>query len=347
MFGVLKPKHIRNKYHDNNKKDNYREKLSKFLSYIVFQAEHIRIGLEITLCVLLYLFLQSAFPWSFFNVSSEWSTLFSWIAACGLLVYFDQSILCRPVYSLKKARSSDLAGKYDDALGELEKIAPHGSSLIAIPQNTYHLERARILTHATRFDAVEEELTSAKAAGIRDVDYHLARVEYLKASNNIDEALSELQNAWNLIGENPSVMAEEALLILEYKKDYRQAKSLLKKALGSFTFTTYQNDLSGLIYAGYYEVTRLWTGEAEEGIEGLSIVIDQLNSISTYNPEYRSYLASLLVERAYYLVTHQEPDQAVHDTKRANYLCAYPRIIKRTDEIKEELLGRFHIQLDT
>jgi len=345
MTGLPRLHRIHIPYSPPDKTKGRKAAFAHMLSYLVFQAEHARIGLEISACLVVYFLLQFIFPWGSMGVPSGWSSLACWFTACGLLVAFDQFVLCRPMNALKRARHCDIEGRYEQALALLETIGPRSSSFIRFPKVRYHLERAQILTHAAQFEDVESELTFAKDAGLEQSDYHLARCVYFKAKSDIEAALKELQDAQLILGDNPFLIAEEGLLTLEATKDYREAKKLFKKALDVPNVVHLEGGILAMIISGYFEVTRLWTGQAEEAIEGLTYVINQLKSVSFYNREYRPYLAALVLERAYYYATHTEPDAAVLDVKAANELCAYPPIQRRTEDVKEELDWRYSIKL--
>lgn len=321
-------------------------RVSDFLSYLVFQAEHVRIGLEITACVFLYYLVYGIVPWNLLNVSPEWISLFSWFIACLALVWCDQVFLCRPLHIFKKARHMDIDGAYESALHVLEKIGPKSKTWIRFPMPKYHLERTRIFAHAERFVEAEEELELAKQAGLNDAEYRLARCIIHKAKDEVDKAVSELKELHNLIGTNPSLLAEEGILLMHQRRDYREARKLLTQALQDPKVYYLERGTLSLIITGYFEVTRLWTGEAEEGLDGLTQAIDQLQAISMYDREYRPYLACLLLERAYYLVTHRQPERGIRDTGLANSLCAYPHIRRRTADVSEELNHRYNIKLE-
>ncbi len=315
-----------------------------FLSYIVFQAEHIRIGLEITFCIFLYYTFRFAFPWDTLNMPSDWVPLGSWFIACGLLVVCDQVILCKPLRLLRKSRYLDIDGAYDHALSYLEKIGPAAQSLIPFPKKRYHLERVRILTHAERFQDAEEELSQAHGAGLTDAEFHLARSLIYKAKHEVDAALSELQAVQQLWTNNPIVVAEQGLIELYERKDYRAAKAAFKRVVAMPNVHYLEGGSFAQIVTGYLHVTRLWTGEAEEALNDLSQIIAELRVVAQYNREYRPFLAALLLERAYYFATHREPNGALRDMRIARGLCAYPPIKRRLGEINDELSWRFSIE---
>ncbi len=340
-----KSEHLRARYPTPTEGVN-KNVLSSVLSYLVFQAEHVRIGLEISACVLVSFLFQITLPWTFFGVPMEWTSFASWICGCMMMVLCDRSLFQRPITVFRKARLLDIEGAYDQALRELESIGPRSSSLVSFPLTRYHLERTRFLTHARRFEDAAIELELAKDAGLGKADYHLSRFLLLKEQENVDSALAELAEARAVYGENAVFLGEEALLLIEEKKDYRAARSLLKKALASLKFTNKDASVLHLIITGYLEIARLWTGEAEEALEGLTETIYQAKSLMLSNRDLRPYVSFLLLERAYYYVTHKAPDEAMSDLTLANRLCAYPRIQRRAKEIVEELNWRFNIVLE-
>ncbi len=96
-----------------------------------------------------------------------------------------------------------------------------------------------------------------------------------------------------------------------------------------------------MVAQALWEITRLWTGHAEEGLEGLSEAINYFRAESFQTESLRPITARLYLERSYYYATHQHPTEALADLKAGIILCSYPEHCKLGEKIKEELAWRY------
>ncbi len=316
-----------------------------FLTYLVFEGHGLRVGLELSFCVVSYLVTSTLVPWQAWGVPLKWSTLISWFGCCFAIVLFDQIVLCHSVHTLRRAYLLSLAGAYEKALVLLEKIGPRGSAWIRMPQPLYHLHRAEMLTNAESFRQAESELQLAQLADVNHEQLALAKSRYQRMRFNFDEAKRELNHAIVLAGETPVLLMETALVLLEEGEDLWKAKSLFRKIMDMPDEPHFLGESTHQLAKAYWNVTRLRTGEAEEGLEELGRSVSRLRSAIVYVDTLRPVLAQILLERAHYYATHREPSAAVMDFRLALLLCSYPNLRSRAEKIKSELEYRYQVVL--
>jgi len=325
-----------------------KENSPNFLTYLAFEGHGIRIGLELTLSVLLFEFINFAFPWSRLNVPISWAPIFSWFSACLLVLFFDQLVLTRAVHIVRRAYQLGLAGAYESAFAALEEIAPERDSLIKCPKALFHLLRAEILTLAENFRSAELELDLAERAGAKAEQIAIARSKVLRSEHSEDafeKAQTELNDAGRKLGETAILELEKGLLCLEEHKDLWEAKKTFKKVCSMPEEVHYVGDTTTQLAKASLEATRLWTGEAEEGLDGLNIAIERLRSLASYIDTLRPLLALLHLERSLYLVTHKEPELGCYDLRIGLALCNSPALRKKADKVQEELAYYYQIHL--
>lgn len=322
--------------------------LRELVALLTFEMHLLRVGLEISLCVFLYAFLNLFFPWSAFGVIREVQPLWAWFVACMSVAVFDQMFLCRAVRVFRKAVQLNLAGCAEEALAVLESINPGSGGLLVAPELKYHLLRAEILLSLGLCGAAEQELELAQKAGGTALELHLLRSKIIRASETdsaVEQAKQQIQEAKRECGETAILDLEEALLLLEAHEDLFEARRLLKSVCDlppvrhSSGESTFELARAGL------EAAKLWTGQAEDGLEGLNIAIDRLRGASLYNDGIRPLLAVLYLQRGLYLATHREPQQACVDLKIAQTLCNTPTTRRLSKRVKEELEWRHQILL--
>ncbi|MFN8391892.1 MAG: hypothetical protein U0136_16500 [Bdellovibrionota bacterium] len=322
---------------------------SDFLTYLAFEGHTVRVGLELTSCVVMFQILELVFPWTFFGVAAEWKSVWSWFTACILVILFDQLCLCRAVYTFRKVYQLSLAGAYEAALALLEKIAPERKLLVRCPATMFHLVRAEILAQAETFRSAERELELAEEAGAKGelISIMRSRLYLLENAENAENAFSKaqetIQEAKEEFGDTSVLCLEEALLMLEQHSDLWEAKRALKRVCSMPDQLHYSGDTTSQIARAGLEATRLWTGEAEEGLNGLNVAIERLRSMALYLDTLRPILALLHLERSLYLATHKEPELAGFDLRMGLALCNYPHIRKKAMKVQEELAWRHKI----
>jgi len=87
----------------------------------------------------------------------------------------------------------------------------------------------------------------------------------------------------------------------------------------------------------------IYTPHAEDAIEEVGLYISLLQQSIIGEPYLREHLATLYIERAYYLTTHGEPHRAMQDTAIAKILSSSNYVRDRLEECEEEMLWRYEI----
>ncbi len=314
--------------------------LRNVLTYLTFQGHGLRIGMELSICVVLYSCLQPTLITLIPTARPEALSLFAWFSACFLVALADQVYLIKPLRTYQHICELELLGQYLPALALLERISPNSNCPIPCPRPLYHFRRAQILSHAGCYAESAAELATAYHAGLSTVDYYVGRADILKNQGELVRARTELSLAEQLLGRNPILKLEDAIITYSERKHPAARKKLEEVlALPSVPYT--HGETTGAVALGYWEASRLWTGEAEEGLEGLSVAIVNLKIAADYIESLRPVVASLLLERAYYLVTHKEPIAALSDTNLALSLCQHPELKKRSEDVREEHASRY------
>lgn len=322
-----------------------RSSLSTFLTYLVYEAHGMRIGLELSLCVICYTFVTVIVPWQALGVPLKWSTLLSWFGCCFAVILFDQLMLCRSAHTFRKAYLLGLCGSYKEALELLEKIGPQCRDLVHLPPSLYHLQRADIFTQSEDYEKAEAELHLAEFAGAPAMQLAVKRVRLLRAQGKADQAEHSLAAARSSLGDSPTLLLEEGLAMLEAREDLWAAKRVFDEVVKRPEAPHFAGETCHSLARAYRSITMLWTGEAEDGLTELSKYIERLRSAIIYVDALRPVLARLLLERGYYYSTHKQPTSAVIDYKLGSSLCRYAPLAALGEQIKEELFDRYEIKL--
>ncbi len=320
--------------------------LSEALTYLAFQGHGIRIGIELALCVVFYTVFNALLNWLQPVSAENWHGLVSWFSACTFVITLDQFFLCRPVYIFRTAYQLSLAGAHDEALATAELIAPEKHVLVRCPAHYFHLLRAEILTAAETIGAAEREIQLAELAGADPEQIAVARSRLYRREDGADaynRAMEALESAERMHGECAVITLEKGLLQLEARHDLWSAKRTLRLATEMVDQPHFIGDFTSNIARAGLDATRLWTGEAEEGLLGLSRAIDRLRSLAMHIDTLRPLLAWLLLERAHYLATHSEPEAACVDLRIGLTLCNNPAHRQRAEQVHDELEWRYHI----
>ncbi len=318
---------------------------SKTLSYLVFQAHGVRVGLELSLCVIVYALSTALIPWTLLGVPEKWSVIICWFGSCFGIIVFDQLVLCRAAFSLKRAYLLNLSGSHQEALDVLDEVGPHTEQRITLPQDLYHLQRAEIFASSNDFEKSFAELQLAEFAGADEFRIRLSRSNTYLEQNDFLQAQAEIQALIDIHGETPVLKLEQALLHFREREDLWKSKALLKEVLEMPDAAHFAGESSQQIARAYLNACRLFTGEAEEGLDGLNDCIDRLRSAILYVDSLRPIVSELLLERAFYQATHKEPQAAFLDHKVALSLCQKSSFLKRSEEIKEELAWRHEMEI--
>ncbi len=327
----------------SNSPFTWKERVRPTLCRLAFEAHAVRFGLQLSTCVILYTFL-AILPWHTIGVVGEWRMLVAWAAACSFIAITDQFVLRRAVYGSRDAYQLALAGAYEQALKTLERVGPNSTLLVPCPRPLYHMLRADIFTQAEAFASAERELQLAERAGAKAEVRKVSQSRILRGKGDYETALIELDDAL-LSEESPTLLLEKGVLLLEQRQDMWRAKRLFQQVAEMEDSAHFSGDSSAQLARSYLEVSRLWTGEAEEGLEGLSRAIDRLRGIVVYVDTLRPVLAYLCAERSYYLATHKEPQAACADLRLATALCTHPSLRKRAAQVIEELRWRHGISM--
>lgn len=316
---------------------------STLLSKLAFDWPGLRIGLELSVLVFFHaVLLHAALITGLITEANRWVPLLAWFATCVIALFFDQFVLCRPVFIFRRAYHLALSGAWDEALHLLSTISPESPALIHCPPAVYHLRRAEILIEAGMYRTAERELQLAEGCGTSADKLSVLRSRLIRfeMDNGLSRAQEELKAAVSKNGETAVLCLEEGLLLLEARKDLWSAKRLLKRASEMPEEIHLSGERTSLLARAACAATRLWTGEAEEGLIELSSAINRLMPMAGSLDTIRPILAFLLLERSHYLATHKEPEAAAKDLRVGLTLCSYPSIMKKAETVKEELSWR-------
>ena len=317
--------------------------VSILLSRLAFDWPGLRIGLELSLLVTFHaLFYHFALLSGAIDKTNHVVPLLLWFATCVLALFFDQFVLCRPVFIFRRAYHLALSGSWDEALHLLSTISPESPALIHCPPAMYHLRRAEILIEAGMYRTAERELQLAEGCGTSQDRLSVLRSRLIRfeTENGLSRAQEELKSAVTRSGETALLCLEEGLLLLEARKDLWSAKRILKRASEMPEEIHLSGERTSLLARAACAATRLWTGEAEEGLVELTMAINRLLPMAGSLDTIRPILAFLLLERSHYLATHKEPDAAAKDLRVGLTLCSYPSLTKKAELIREELSWR-------
>ena len=322
-----------------------RSSLSAFLTHLVYEAHGMRIGLELSLCVICYTFVTVIVPWEGLGVPLKWSTLLSWFGCCFAVILFDQLMLCRSAHTFRKAYLLSLCGSYAQALELLEKIGPQSRDLVSLPPTLYHLHRAEIFSQSSDYEKAAAELHLAELNDAPPLQLYVQRLRLLRAQEDSEQACQLLEQAREALGDSSVLLLEEGLTLLERREDLWAAKKLFTEVLERPEAPHFSGETCHTLAKAYKSITMLWTGQAEDGLEEISKFIERLRSAVIYVDPLRPILARLLLERGFYYATHKQPTSAVIDYKLGTSLCTYVPLLKLAATVKEELLDRHDIKL--
>lgn len=322
----------------------FKSRLRQFAGYLTFEGLGSRIGIELSISVLLYSGAILFFPWEAVGVRLEWRGLCAWFSSCALVMIFDHRLFSRPAAIFHLVCQLDCRGAYEPAIKLLDQLSPYGGSEVPCPNWIFHLKRSEILSHLGRPDLSAVELDLARESGAPSLQLALAAITQQRCSGCFDQAAEQLAAARGVHGDLALLALEEALLVFEQHAEPRKARKLFERVLMLPNQLHFSGETTKVIAHGYLDATRLWTGEAEEALAGLSDAIRSVEATASIIESLNPILASLMLERSFYLATHQEPLPAVQDLKKALALCSFPPQRKRALEIKDELEWRYQMK---
>ena len=119
--------------------------LENFLSYLAFEGFALRIGLEISLTVILHTVL---FQITKLFISPAHAAMISWFISCISIMLLDKIFLAKPAETYRKAYLCYLSGGFEKALELLSSIGPDSNKLVKLSNNSYYL-RTVSYTHLT------------------------------------------------------------------------------------------------------------------------------------------------------------------------------------------------------
>lgn len=318
--------------------------LSAHLSTLAFKAFGLRIGIEIFLCIAIHITMFAIAAAFVTPQVLPWINLNLWFLACIVVAVTDHIIIAKPVITFRRTWAEELKERYDSALSLLESVGPSSLGWVRCPESLYFIRRAQILTHAGKTEDAAADLVLAELAGTPQLQIALARAELKKQVGDKIGAHKELVSASEQLGKNGALQLEEALLVFEERKNPREAKRAFESVLKLPPVFHPVGESTHNLARGFLEASRLWTGEAEEALEGLNEAIGNLQAAAIFIESLRPMFASLLLERAYYHTTHKEPTQALLDLNGASFLCAFPAVKRRAEEVREEYAYRFKVE---
>lgn len=313
----------------------------KVLAFLAFDGFAVRVGLELSFCIVLFTVCTNVIPAGALPVPIQWHALVLWFSSCGFVAVVDQFLLARPANTLRRVWQLDLVGAYERALIQLDSIGPSSKSFIRYPAASYHLTRGRVLLHAEQFADAARQFQFAERAGVEPQALALARTELFTAQGDLEGARGELALAKLQCGDCAIMKLEEGRILLQDRNSLREAKRILTEVQSMKPALHPDGDSTSLIAQAYSGVAQLWTGEAEEGLLALGDCISKLQTTASYLESIRPTLAQLYMERSYYLATHREPEGAVEDLKAGLALCSYPQVRARASDVKDEIRLRY------
>lgn len=317
------------------------------LVYLAFHGHGLRIGLEISLCFLLYVSFSLFLPWEAWGVDIKWVALYSWFLACIIVSIFDHVLLFQPVKNFRNALRFELAGMYDRALMVLESIGPSSKHFVRCPLDLYHFRRAEILMNKELFDDAERELSLAQQAGISKDLYLQTMAHVLRAKGDFAGAFEKLTELEKVSGDSSLLALEKGLTIWTQGKNFWDAKKAFEETLTHLDRLHTSGESAHSIARAYIECARLKIGYAEEALPELSHWVERFRQTALYIETLRPIASLLMMERATYLVTHKEPALALRDLQQALDFCCFPKVREKANFISDELDWRFQIKAPT
>jgi hypothetical protein len=313
---------------------------SEFLSYLVFEGNGLRLFLEAALCLCIFIVIEVFF--ASIALDDKWRSLGAWMIACVMVAILDHLLLIPPLFAYRRAWASDATANLDGALKALDEIAPDTKSLIRYPRRLYHLRRGQFYLNAGQYSQAERELGLAAAYNLPFKHSLSARLSIMRLQGSFEKAEEELNEAKLTHGNSPEFALEEALTALDQRKDLRHARKLFDSVLEQKNVMLHSEIMTHDLARPLRELCRLWTGYAEEALSAFSAELQVFVSIyGMRNEEARPWAARMMLERAYYLATHREPELATRDLRVAQIFYRNGEARRHAQKVQEELEWRF------
>jgi len=315
--------------------ENAPKKLSKLktlLGNIVFKFQGLRIGLELSACLVIYHFFVLISVG--LGAPEEGFHLFTWFASCILVAIFDHLFIAAPVGKMKKTYSLENKSKYKEALTLLDSIM---SGFIPCPADLYTERKLDILISAGQYEQANQLLK--ESVDLKDLTITRLKAKILAAT--------DIEKAIDILGETNSgvLQLEKAFLIKKKDSKKHQIKNAFMEVIKSPAELHPTGESTHTLAFAYLQASRLWTGHAEEAFPALVDAIAKIRTSSVYMPALRPYLAELYAEKSYYLATHREPNKAMSDLAIAKTLSKHNGLKDKIATIEEELSCRYGIEV--
>lgn len=319
--------------------------IEQLLGYIVFEGHSLRIGLELTACVLGYLAMQSLVPWEVIGMDAQWASVYSWFVCCLVVVIIDLGLLCRNAHVFRRAYLLGLHKDFAKAAELIEGIGPNSNRWVRLPRSLYHLYRAELAARSGDSMRLGAELELAQEHGIARDRLLLQKLQILRAIGEVQSCNQLIEEIGEELGESSELLVEKVRTIVSQRGSWSEAKKLARRAKKLKDQAHCCGETSHRLASAYEAVAMLWSGEAEEGLEQLSIEIEQLRRSMLYVDTLRPIFSQLLLERSLYLATHKEPTPAVYDYTLSSALCSQMEFAELSSRIRQELEDRYSITL--
>ena len=307
-----------------------KSEFKELLGYIVFKYNGLRVGLELTLCIVLYQNL--VFLGAVVGNTQSGLHIFAWFTSCIFVALLDQLILAAPVRLFRETYNLEHKSQFQDALVLLDSLS---QGFIPCPDDIYIERKIEILTSAGSFEEASELIESSEELNELTTLRLKARVT---AVNDLEKAIEMLQET-----ESSVLQLEKAFLLKKSDAKSFEKKNAFKEVIDAPLELHPAGETTHTMAFAYYQSSRLWTGHAEEALPALEDAISRIRTSAIYMPALRPYLAELYAEKSYYLATHREPYKAMNDLSIARALSKQDGLIARYSQIEEELQARHGI----
>lgn len=308
--------------------------IKKFLGFTSFKAPIAGIFFKISFITILYSVLIPVLKAA---GMSDFLQLSFWFLICGGIAYFDYKFLGASQRAFAETYRLQQKSQFSEAISLL-KSTSSPKELAPCPNDIFFPRLIELQIAKGDIEESVRTLDKLKDYPELSLQKEIYTLKISEANHGAKEALSEVSN----LIEEPEYKYEKALLLLKAKDDYPQLKKVLKEILkepNNYHASSNLHDLSNALL----EVSNLWTGRAEKGLENLSLYINIFQKNSILNPALKEFLGLLYIERAYYLATHKEPHKALSDISLAKLISSHSYIKERIEECEEELLWRHDI----
>jgi len=299
----------------------YLKLLSRFFSYLAFEAPVARVIGELSFCFILFEFLAQFSP---ANTQAEnpgqWIAL--WFGCCLFVALLDASIFIPSFRIFNLAFHYATSERAELALSTFDQLNPVLNRFIHLPKKVFHLERTKLLADLDKLDLAQAELIKIPSHLEREINELAAEIVSLKhgfdALKNL--TLNEFTVAASLF--------ERALSENKFgvERNYlREAKEKFSK----IKLSGVDKELAEL----YCHAADLFLGHAETAMPKL------LESLypAAKTVTIQNHLGKLYLVRALYGATHREKQLAVSDYKLGMLLTRPYQVKQLKQKVRLEL----------